>query len=330
MQSNELMGADVDQGVLVFNEKGIHFDAIKPAIKDMLANSGIRHWIEIKTHKKPEDTMAELQEKTPDNVLVVTFGGDGSVNTVVDALKNRRLFHLFAGGGCATDVPLQLNDILSLREPSQLLKEAVAVDINPLEFSMGDRTKKAVGYVTAGTTPRIQRILESPEHRNHWMRKSNNKAVSLTYEGAVTLNGLRKPENRQPIRIGNTTDHAAERTVMEIMAVNGERMAKVGRFAVSLAEPRFIHSEVPIYPDNRLKTAYTIGKSTLQLVRGTYPASYIEQGDELSFFLPEDENPLLVQYDGELDWLFPGNTMTVRQSADYFTALTTQRQLTAA
>lgn len=318
---------EVERGVVIFNEHGLHFDTVKPALRDILTNSGIRHWTEIRTQANPLHTTEEIQEKTLDDALVVTFGGDGTVSTVTQALKNRRLYHLFAGGGCAIDVALQLNDIFSLKHPSRLKNEASAVNIHPLEFTIehdGNISHhSAVGYVTGGTTPNIQRVLEQPKHRDHILRRSKHATVSLAYEATISMNELRKRTNRRPFRIQDN-ESGPSRTVLEIMAVNGARMAKVGRFAVNLTDSQFIHSEIAVSADRPLHNAYTIVKSMSQLVKGTYPGHLLSDGQELAFYLPKDEQPVGLQYDGELELLQPGSWLRVRRAASYFTALSTK------
>lgn len=326
LQGVQPLPEGIDRGVVIFNQHGMFFDRVKPALQDVLANSHIKHWVQIQTQQNTEDTIYDIQEKTPDNSVAVSFGGDWTVNTASYALKNRLVHYLFGPGGNATDVALQLNDIMGLQTPSKLLSNSNVVDFNPLEFEIEMKgeslsTTQAVGYVTAGTTPRIHEILEMPKHRNHRMRTSDHKAVALLYEGAVSLSKLYHAEYRQPFRIRESTG-LNERLLMEIMAVNGDRMAKVGRFATALTDERFIHSEIAVDPDHKLKNAYTIGKSMLQLVRGTYPAKYVEAGEELAFSLPEDEKPLIVQYDGVLSVLPPGATMRVRRANYSIRALT--------
>lgn len=319
---------EIDRGVVIFNQHGMFFDRIKPALQDVLANSHIKHWVQIQTQQNTADTIYDIQEKTPDNSIAVSFGGDWTVNTASFALKNRLVHYLFGPGGNATDVALQLNDITSLQAPSKLLSSSNVVDFNPLEFEIEQNGEslsitQAVGYITAGTSPRIHEILEMPKHRNHRMRTSDHKAIALLYEGAISISKLYQAEYRQPFRVQESSGQN-ERLLMEIMAVNGDRMAKVGRFATALTDERFIHSEIAVDPDRKLKNAYTIGKSMLQLVRGTYPARYVEAGEELAFHLPEDEKPLLVQYDGVLSVLPPGATMRVRRSQSSMRALTSR------
>jgi len=272
---------------------------------------------ELETHEDEHTNIERIAELLRDGDVVAPFGGDSTATQAAEAISRRQdlgkvplaPFPL----GNANQIALMLNSWLRYRFPVSLLQRGRILPIYPFLFrAQGwseDEARLALFTIGIGVTGASALGLDSPEFRKN--RLNRLPFLKKIPEAQVAVRGFRESE---PFR-----KDGLDR--IEVLLVNGRRVAKHGRFDIELPEQAFALLELP---DKRPTTlAPVLIRFAMQL---TQPAQRMTN-ETLEFTVEAiGDGPIMGQNDGQPFVVKPGKVSITRSQRPIY-VVTTRRSL---
>lgn len=262
-----------------------------------------------------------LETLQPGDVVGVA-GGDGTVNMVVQTLLSPSTPDDIAATPILTFGTGNANDLAhilhrSARSLANVLTEGTPVPIYPLHCKILQpggivENRYAACYASFGAVAHAAAYINTKEHRGNFFRG---------------LPGIRHLIDA--VAIGRAFRHAslftieedgANLNVFDRIISNGPRMAKFGRFPVSLTEQEMYVATVQ---DNSIAT---IASGARDLARGTLPGNFVHD-EAIDFRIAsvrqgtaDDPGHVYAQFDGEAATYPAGTEISVRHAERPFYA----------
>lgn len=268
----------------------------------------------VKTEAETDATVDKLVGILVEGDDLVSGGGDGNLNTCVHIALHPDIIDLgirilALAGGSSSDSAIMANGNLVKASPSEVLRYGQAVPVFPIETTIkhdyAEYMTIAAIYTGYGNTGSLARTFGGQAFRG--MPLYGNKLARFAYEAAVV--GV-KFFNIDSFEIA---DKDGERMIGEKTIANGHRMAKIGKFPVSLALPELFMTELA--DPSMLKAAVWAGK----LVGGKLSGVYIFPSQEYAFKITDkNKRPVMKHDDAEWEALPPNTDVTIKQGSRSF------------
>jgi diacylglycerol kinase family enzyme len=284
-----------DRVVVLFNPYSTRVKKFDAAMNDLI-ESGNYPEVIFTTGDDHADHNNLVNNLREGDALVV-WGGDGTGNIAANALLSEELVDhkipiLYLWGGNGLDAARQTNGSLSRKSPSEALLKGRITIINPLLIKYGDKEKIAVAHSGICTMAHLNSKFNDPSHRGKPLYEF--APFRLIYEGIVIGRYSKNPEEF------TMKDADGEQTLNELFVTNGSTIAKVGRFALSLREPRSLIVKL----DKRVKerrgkehTDYVhLSAWLLRLVSKRSKTQELKLGDKYKVLI---KNDTIIHFDGE-------------------------------
>lgn len=298
--------------ILVLNPISTSAHLVERRVAGVRAEFG-QDFIELTTEPDQEANIAALEETARDGDLIINGGGDGTMNMITNAvarscgsLAQKQVAITSAGGGNGNDFYFSTLD--KIRPVHEHLKRGKYKTFNPLEVLV-ERDGEELSYYAAcysgmGLTGDGALGFTATKHRTRRFYKNN--IIRLGYEAQLLTNTVLAS---QPFVI---EQHGRTARMTEISAVNGPRMAKMGRLPVRLTEPEFYAIALR---ESKPAAFMALGA----LACGVMPG---KRSSGISFNLLTDT---LGHVDAETFPLYRGDAVRIQQSKQPITFLSTRK-----
>ena len=267
----------------------------------------------IPTSINPNITKAIIAASLEESDLLLIVAGDGTFKHIVDTVVANNLSEqakrtpiMSLGGGNAEDGYKAGHTPLHRRHPEKVLEDGRIVETYPIRFDIannqGEKTVHAAAfYATLGASALASsdNFLNSPKHRNSWMRQTLiGRSISEPLVAAKALLSA---------QINTVMENGNPRNFYEEIYANSHIMAKYLHFGTRLTSREIYHALIPE------KQPLTIVRSFIQGLKSTLPGDMITPTDNINF---QTIHPLWSQCDGEA-FLIPANNDVSIQLHDY-------------
>lgn len=277
----------------------------------------------IETAPELEVTRRRLLDTIEPGDIIGVAGGDGTVNVVVQTLlsastpsKIAKTPILTFGTGNAND----LSHILQrdARSLVHVLREGAPASIYPLKCTIRQpggipEYRYAACYASFGAIAHAAAYINASEHRGNFFR--GLPGIQHLMDAVVITRALRHAG------LFAIEENGHEFDVFDRVISNGPRMAKYGKFPVSLTEQEMY---VATINDNSIAT---IASGARDLARGTLPGDFAHD-ETIDFRITQvHEGPtgnpgfVYAQFDGEGATYPPGTHVSICHSDRPFYAL---------
>ena len=274
---------------------------------------------ELETHKDAQVNIERIAEHLREGDVVAPFGGDSTATQAAGAIALRSDLGKVPMAplplGNANQMALMLNSPFSYRHPVIIFRRGRTLPIYPFLYKAegwsDEQARLALFTIGIGLTGISAWRLDTSEFRQNPLNRV--PILKKIPETQIVLRGIR---DSKPFR-----KDGLER--IEVLLVNGRRVAKHGRFDVELPEQAFALLELT---DKRLTTlAPVLGRFVMQL---TQPAERLS--DEVLEFTVEaiDGARIFGQHDGQPFVVEPGKISIARAKRPIY-VVTTRRSLYA-
>lgn len=246
--------------------------------------------------------LLRLLKKHGDDCWLLLSGGDGTVGSIINFLKESNLAKIPPimplPGGNSNDIATMLHGkrILTVPRLQAARKQNVHIMHCVLEPQEGKPVQRyAAAYISFGITAQTAQVINLPAHRTVQTDQPTEAARRLT-EVRRFSDVLSRAK---PFRI---TEAGEERLLYERILVNGRRMAKYFRLPAELSEAAFRDIAISAYgPLSNLKHLSMLATKQMH-------GEIRQRGEIVTFTCSE---PIMSQFDGETLAIKKGTTIRI-------------------
>jgi diacylglycerol kinase family enzyme len=255
-----------------------------------------------------DQLLNQLERLGPESLLVIG-AGDGTINTVVNLLRDKRLpaksrqaTILPLWGGNASDLAHMLNGHRHTN-PKHILKKGRRTEVLPLEVKLGSQAPRvALAYVSIGAVAKTAQLLDASK----WVSSKGIKRwFRFPMEAAVGLKGLNTSQ------MFSAELEGRKQQLYDVVCLNGNRMAKVYRAPARLHKSGFLALVIQRKHPTLLMHLYNLA------------AAWFKRPLHATISLKVLETTHM-QLDGEVSTVPPKTSITIRQSSQPVYLLSTK------
>jgi hypothetical protein len=242
-----------------------------------------------------------ISETAPEDGVYVVLGGDGLAGWVaqgvIQAGRSRRRI-VPARQGLANDFA---NDIGGEAGLLARLEHGYLRPIHTIEAEVtaGSHTQRlfALGYLSIGASAKAAAAINNPTHRDHRaevQRRHNYMPSPLAnmVDDAINMRAILRAIKGYHGFTYTVGDEKESRTAMELLWVNGHRMAKHLRFATHHLSPEVLQIMIS---DER----FFLGRAALMAIGGRLSGGLVGTEPEWRWLTVDSEKGAMLQRDGD-------------------------------
>ena len=267
-------------------------------------------------YKKYERLSADITAKLYKNTLICIMGGDGTLGLVINLLlgttMKKELIDSVAilplWGGNANDLAYMANGSPNKADISEIIKNGVLIPVHPLEVVITHdtqiRTRLAISYTSFGASAYTTHHMSRPSYRQRRLYQMSKTRIPIE-----TISVIKNFLKARKFKIETAQNQSQ---LYDLLLINGSRIAKLNAAPAKLDQRSFYEIRV---------------KHKYPLFLAHFGKRYADRSLK---HLHQNERQLTVkqgvwaQLDGEVLWIAPDSTITVKSHKQPFYLLSTK------